>query len=185
MKLLGIEFAPLWIPADRRFQTFAVFQWTMCFLFLGFTCLGVSLYILLCTSYYYVILAYIAWYIYDRKTPARGGRRSDWARRWKLWRYFRDYFPISLVKTADLDPKKNYIFGYHPHGIMSAGAFCNFATEATDFSKTFPGIRPYLSILSGQFVFPFHRDYFMWSGKRCSSAATSGESSSVKCSKFG
>ncbi|XP_064615170.1 2-acylglycerol O-acyltransferase 2-A-like [Liolophura sinensis] len=164
MKLFGIEFAPLWIPAERRFQTFAVFQWTMCFLFLGFFCLGISLYILLCTSYYYIILAYLAWYIYDHKTPARGGRRSDWARNWKIWHYFRDYFPISLVKTAELDPKKNYIFGYHPHGIMSAGAFCNFATEATGFSKIFAGIRPYLSILSGQFVFPFHRDYFMCSG---------------------
>ena len=26
------------------------------------------------------------------------------------------YFPMSLTRTAKLDPKRNYIFGYHPHG---------------------------------------------------------------------
>lgn len=31
----------------------------------------------------------------------------------------KDYFPIALVKTADLDPSKNYVFGYHPHGKKS------------------------------------------------------------------
>lgn len=33
------------------------------------------------------------------------------------WQYFCDYFPAVLVKEADLDPSKNYIFGYHPHGM--------------------------------------------------------------------
>lgn len=23
---------------------------------------------------------------------------------------------LQLIKTVDLDPKKNYIFGFHPHG---------------------------------------------------------------------
>jgi hypothetical protein len=32
------------------------------------------------------------------------------------WQYFCDYFPAVLIKEADLDPAKNYIFGYHPHG---------------------------------------------------------------------
>ena len=26
------------------------------------------------------------------------------------------YFPMSLTRTAKLDPKRNYIFGHHPHG---------------------------------------------------------------------
>lgn len=25
-------------------------------------------------------------------------------------------FCLQLVKTVDLDPKKNYVFGFHPHG---------------------------------------------------------------------
>lgn len=57
-----------------------------------------------------------------------------------LWKLLRDYFPIKLVKTADLDPKHTYLFGYHPHGILSQGAFINFATNATGFAEMFPGV---------------------------------------------
>ena len=42
---------------------------------------------------------------------------------------------MHLIKTADIDPNKNYIMGYHPHGILCSGAFCHFATEATDFME--------------------------------------------------
>ena len=37
MKVLGIEFAPLLIPWQRRLQTAAVLKWTWCFLFLGYS----------------------------------------------------------------------------------------------------------------------------------------------------
>ncbi len=47
---------------------------------------------------------------------------------------------MSLIKTADLDPEKNYIFCYHPHGVISLGAIANFTTESTGFSRLFPGI---------------------------------------------
>ncbi len=46
---------------------------------------------------------------------------------------------MTLVKTADLDPDKSYLFGFHPHGVISISAFCTFATEALGFSRTFPG----------------------------------------------
>lgn len=46
---------------------------------------------------------------------------------------------MSLVKTADLDPDKAYVFGFHPHGVISLSAFCTFGTEALEFSKVFPG----------------------------------------------
>ncbi|XP_072349463.1 diacylglycerol O-acyltransferase 2-like [Scyliorhinus torazame] len=102
----------------------------------------------------------------DRNTPERGGRRSQWIRGWKMWRYLRDYFPISLVKTAELNPEKNYVIGYHPHGIMCISAFCNFCTEATDFSKVFPGITPHQATLNGLFYLPLYRDYILGGGGR-------------------
>lgn len=64
-----------------------------------------------------------------------------------------------------MDPSKNYIFGYHPHGIMCAGAFGNFATEGNDFSETFPGLTPHILTLEGQFWFPFHRELFIMTGR--------------------
>ncbi|MEE6516930.1 hypothetical protein FKM82_026801 [Ascaphus truei] len=69
-----------------------------------------------------------------------------------------------LHKTADLDPQQNYIMGYHPHGIMSIGAFCNFGTDSTGFSRMFPGIKPHLTTLTGNFKLPLYRDYLMAAG---------------------
>ncbi|MPC29016.1 2-acylglycerol O-acyltransferase 1 [Portunus trituberculatus] len=90
--------------------------------------------------------------------------RVEWVRRLPLWKHYRDFFPIHLIKTCELDPSKNYIMGYHPHGILSAGAFCNFATEGTNFSKNFPGFTPHLLTLEGHFLLPFYREFFMASG---------------------
>lgn len=163
-KILGIELAPLHIPMERRLQTLAVQQWTLSFLFLGFGCLIIMIYLLF-TSFYWIPLCYLVYYLYDRKTSARGGRRWQWIREWPVWKYFQQYFPITLIKTVELDPKKNYIMGFHPHGILSVSAFCHFATEGSGWSKIFPGITPYLLVLPGHFMFPVYRDYFMAGGK--------------------
>lgn len=72
---------------------------------------------------------------------------------------------LQLIKTHNLLPNRNYILGYHPHGIFCFGAFCNFGTEATGFSKKFPGIRPSLATLAGNFRLPVLRDYLMSGGK--------------------
>ncbi|XP_068136664.1 diacylglycerol O-acyltransferase 2-like isoform X2 [Hyperolius riggenbachi] len=92
------------------------------------------------------------------------GRRSVWMSRWTVWKYFRDYFPVQLHKTVDLDPKGNYIFAYHPHGIMSLGAFCNFGTDSTGFSHMFPNLKPHLTTLSGNFKVPLYREYLLAAG---------------------
>ncbi|KAK4831303.1 hypothetical protein QYF61_016792 [Mycteria americana] len=69
-----------------------------------------------------------------------------------------------LVKTAELDPRQNYLMGFHPHGVLAAGAFLNFCTEASGFSTLFPGITPHLMMLSLWFRIPFFRDYLMSGG---------------------
>ena len=51
---------------------------------------------------------------------------------------------MSLHKTAELPPDRNYVLGFHPHGIISYSAFVTFATEALDVSKKFPGDRTLL-----------------------------------------
>ncbi|XP_046365317.2 2-acylglycerol O-acyltransferase 2-like isoform X1 [Haliotis rufescens] len=163
MKVLGIEFAPLRIPLERRLQTISVYQFTLSFLFLGFFCLFLSFYLLF-TRFYYVSLIYAVWYVYDRKQSARGGRPILWVRGWRMWKNFANYFPLKLIKTVDLNPNRNYIFACHPHGVMCYSHFCNFATEGTGFSDLFPGLRPYLLTLAGQYKFPFFREYFMLTG---------------------
>lgn len=130
MKVLGVELAPLFIPTERRLQTLAVVHYTYIFLFMGFGIVFLFIYLLI-TDYYYIPLLYFLWYYYDRHVSEQGGRRSNWLRHWSIFRYFADYFPITLVKTAELHPSKNYILGCHPHGIMCHSHFCNLATEGS------------------------------------------------------
>ena len=157
-----VEWAPLRIPIKRRIQTLVVMIQVYMFLFghiFGTVLLVVLLFIPYTT---FVAVVYVGWaFILNVRTPSRGGRTIKVARRWKMWKYFCEYFPIRLVKTADLDPEGNYIFGYHPHGIIGLGALGNFCGEATGFSVNFPGIYPHLLTLSVNFRFPFSRDYCM------------------------
>lgn len=144
-------------------QTLCALQWVLTFLFGGFGCLFLAVFLLF-TNYYWIPLLYIIWYIYDRNTPETGGNPVSFIRHSIVWKKMRDYFPAELHKTEDLDPDKSYIFGLHPHGIMQTSGFLSFATEATGFSQKFPGLVSHLVILAGQFQFPFYRDYLLTSG---------------------
>lgn len=130
---------PLQFAAVLIMTTLFIFAHTLGILF--------SIYVLLTPLYGFMVI-YLLWtYCFDMKTPSKGGRRYEAFRRLKTWDYFRDYFPVRLIRTKRLDPNKNYILGYHPHGIMCAGAWANFATEATGFSDLFPGIKSHLLTL--------------------------------------
>ncbi|XP_007910025.2 diacylglycerol O-acyltransferase 2 [Callorhinchus milii] len=135
-------------------------QIVLTFLVLGPLCTLLTLYLLL-TPLWPLTALYGVWMVFDWRTPERGGRKSDWVRRWRTWEFLRDYFPITLVKTAELPRDRNYVLGYHPHGILATGAFCNFGTEATGFSRLFPGITPRLVVLQGLFRLPLFREYVM------------------------
>ncbi|KAG7496341.1 hypothetical protein JOB18_017182 [Solea senegalensis] len=179
---MKIEFAPLNIPVQRRLQTASVLQWVFSFVALAQCCLAAFI-LLLLSDWWILALLYAGWLWLDWDTPSCGGRRSQWIRSWTIWDYFRDYFPITLVKTVDLDPKKNYIFGFHPHGVLVAGAFANFCTESTGFSCLFPGLRSHLLMLPFWFRVPLFRDYIMCGG--LVSSAKSSLSYLVSCPEGG
>ncbi|NXU98370.1 MOGT2 acyltransferase, partial [Cettia cetti] len=77
-----------------------------------------------------------------------------------------------LIRTVPLQPGRNYIFGFHPHGVLAAGAFGNFCTEATGFAQLFPGLSPHLLTLPCWFRIPFFREYLMAGGLVSSEAAS-------------
>lgn len=99
--ILGIDWAPVTTPWRRRLQTAAVFYFTADFLVAGFIAL-VVLVSLLWTSYFWVTCLYVVWWVYDKQTCNRGGRRRRWARWLPSHKWFRDYFPIKLVKVTKL-----------------------------------------------------------------------------------
>lgn len=85
--------------------------------------------------------------------------RKEWLRRLPFWSLYASYFPARLHRTQELPSTRKYIFGYHPHGIISHGAFAAFATEALGFSQLFPGITNTLLTLDSNFRIPLYRDY--------------------------
>ena len=89
---------------------------------------------------------YLAWMVVDQKQSKQGGRKVgvDFVGDLAVFRYSRDYYPISLEKTVDLDSCKNYIFGYHPHGFIPEGLVISFGTKVLDFQSKFPGITPHI-----------------------------------------
>lgn len=86
-------------------------------------------------------------------------------RNWAWWRHFRNYFPLSLEKTVDLEPSRNYLFCVYPHGLLCSGAFGNFATNHSDFSRLFPGLKPYLLTINAAFNMPFTRELLLGLGE--------------------
>ncbi|KAK7038711.1 diacylglycerol O-acyltransferase 1 [Paramarasmius palmivorus] len=92
---------------------------------------------------------------------------------------------VRFLKEADLPADRPYVFGYHPHGIIGMGAIATFATEATGFSKAFPGIKPHLLTLTSNFKMPFYRDLIMAMGicsvskKSCSNILKAGPGSAI------
>uniref|UniRef100_A0A667HNN9 Acyltransferase n=1 Tax=Lynx canadensis TaxID=61383 RepID=A0A667HNN9_LYNCA len=139
-------------------EAISAYQFVLCFLFMG-PFFSLLLLFLLFTPLWSFSVLYLVWLFLDWDTPNRGGRRFAFVKTWSMWKELRDYFPVKLVKTAELPPDRNYVIGGHPHGIMSAGIFTNFNTEMNDFSKHFPGIRLTLAGLSFIFYFPIYRDY--------------------------
>ncbi|KAL1718115.1 diacylglycerol acyltransferase [Schizophyllum commune] len=173
------RFVPAQIPPKRRMQMLAVALWSV------MIALCVSAFLILCSfpPLWPILAVYYVWIRWIDQSPNHGGRSSEWARTSRFWRYFADYYPVSC--TADLPPDRPYIFGYHPHGAHRRGALATFATEATGFSKLFPGITPHLLTLASNFRIPLYRDLILSLGicsvskQSCSNILKSGPGSSI------
>lgn len=252
-KLLNI--APLNTPLKNRLQTAGVIWHTISIPF--FACLflftlsfGIIAWIAIILPYY------IWWYGFDLHTPTNGKvvyRSRNWMKNLIIWKWFVDYFPITVYKTYELEPtfsyvkvddelpddeedliseysrtimdkifkllglskrlndndsssssssinnsklKKvttgpRYIFGYHPHGVISMGAMGTFATNAirnepfkppfkflkflfhdpSQYKQLLPGIGNIFPLtLTTQFTLPFYRDYLLSLGLTSASA---------------
>lgn len=144
-------------PTGRRRQTAAVLWLSLLtgpminFIVIFLLCVYIPYFI-------YLFLAYMTWVVYDARTAPRPAfsRRSDKWRNNAVFRHFRDYFPIRLVKhdTAnEMDPSKNYLFCYHPHGIISAGVL-GVASAANGFDEMFKGITLSVNTLAVNWYMP-------------------------------
>ncbi|KAJ6788192.1 hypothetical protein PWT90_06055 [Aphanocladium album] len=159
----GIRFAPLRVPLRRRLQTAAVLFHCMSIVVL------ISLFWFTCANplMWPILIPYLLHLTFSNAAvDGKLSYRSEYLRSLPLWKLFAGYFPIRLHKTFDLDPKRRYILGYHPHGIISHGAWCSFATNALGFREKFPGITNSILTLDSNFRIPFYRDWILAMGVR-------------------
>ena len=157
----SVHFAPLSVPLQRRLQTSVVLAHTLSvalFLTAFFLLAAIPL-------TWPLLLPYLLYVLFsDAGSSGTLSHRSNVLRSSSVWSLFASYFPARLHRSAPLAPTRKYIFGYHPHGIISHGAFASFATEALGFSQLFPGITNTLLTLDSNFRIPFYRDYALAMG---------------------
>jgi len=162
--VLGVKLAPLDIPLHRRIETFSAFMWMSMFFVCNLGPGALLIYLFFYTRYWYLTLLYLTWYFWDLPTCNTGGRRGL-MRRFPLWRHLANFFPVRVVRTAELPPDRNYLMGYHPHGILCAGAFCAYASDdATNWAQLFPGLTPYLLTLNLFYLMPGGRELILSAG---------------------
>ena len=157
----AIRWAPLNVPLQRRLQTLLVLLHTLSIA--G----SLALFFLFCTIplLWPLLMPYLLYVLLSRAgTSGDLGHRSEWLRHSRIWSLFGSYYPARLHRSQELEPTRKYIFGYHPHGIISHGAFAAFATEALGFSQMFPGITNTLLTLDSNFRIPLYRDYALRMG---------------------
>ena len=51
---------------------------------------------LLFTRFWMISILYAIWWYLDRDRPWQGGRQSAFIRHWTIWKYTKDYFPVSV-----------------------------------------------------------------------------------------
>lgn len=173
-----IRFAPKNVPLQRRLQTCAVLMHTLSIV--G----SLAIFFFLCSIplLWPILLPYTVYVLFSNAgTSGELSFRSERLRRLKVWSLFASYFPARLHRSQELEPTRKYIFGYHPHGIISHGAFAAFATEALGFSQLFPGITNALLTLDSNFRYPIYREYAL----RLGMASVSRESCENILSKGG
>ncbi|KAJ5919021.1 hypothetical protein N7466_009964 [Penicillium verhagenii] len=157
-----IHWAPLNIGLERRLQTFVVLCHTLTI------AIFVTSFFFTCAIplFWPLLLPYLVYISLFSTAPTSGDLkgRSSFLRSLPIWSIYASYFPARLHREETLPPTKKYIFGYHPHGIISHGAFAAFGTEALGFSKLFPGITNTLLTLDSNFRIPFYREYALAMG---------------------
>jgi hypothetical protein len=120
-------------------------------------------------SYYIAVFYFISIFFMD-KCKTLPHEATDLWRNSSLFRLFRNYFPIRIVKTLKahqssrkdkssnvFDPSQNFLFCYHPHGVQSAGAFI-MASGASGFDELFPGLKLSVQTLAINFRVPVFRE---------------------------
>ncbi|KAJ3665002.1 hypothetical protein Zmor_000524 [Zophobas morio] len=121
---------------------------------------------LLTTQFWWVSLAYLVWMYYDKDTPDLGGRSLSWIQKNKVWSYPTAYYPVNLALAPgfNLDPKRNYLFCFFPHGIIPNAIYVGLTSGACEFQRMYPQFQVQIALLRILLFTPFWREVLMGMG---------------------
>ncbi|KAL9920785.1 2-acylglycerol O-acyltransferase 2-like isoform 2-T2 [Glossina fuscipes fuscipes] len=165
---MKIEWAPIKMPPRRRLQTLATGLYVYIVLFLPFISVFLTIFFLLYLSFMgrAILLLYLSFIYYDHKKHFSNIYGNGWLplRNNFLTKHMRDYFPIELVKTAELKPNRNYILACFPHGVIGTGVTNNMGNNIGKWLQLYPGVRPKIATLDMHFYIPFLREILRFWG---------------------
>ncbi|XP_045467973.1 2-acylglycerol O-acyltransferase 2-A-like [Harmonia axyridis] len=172
---MGIKFAPLNVPLERRLQTASV-AFTMLFFPLGGPIfLMITIYVLLFTKFWWLIAIYLTWmFLLDWKIEERGGRESKLIKFSPVCKYLLDYFPIRVNRSPWVEFKKdkNYLLCCFPHGVLALSQFNVFGNGFSEFNEYFPDHKVRVCTLKQNFYMPIYREAILAMGT-CSASKES------------
>uniref|UniRef100_A0A7S3JR52 Acyltransferase n=1 Tax=Aureoumbra lagunensis TaxID=44058 RepID=A0A7S3JR52_9STRA len=96
------------------------------------------------------------------------GKVMPWICEWGFWKYLFSWFPITIERKKELDPRRTYIFGVHPHGAIAFNRAAYGFDERNLWQKAFPGIDYRVLTATAAFCVPVIRELWLWT--RCVSA---------------
>ncbi|KAL3656367.1 hypothetical protein V7S43_018741 [Phytophthora oleae] len=121
----------------------------------------------------YVAIAMVVLYLPSFFSGAhKTGKGNVWEglRTSKLWGLLNAFLRMKIIREQELDAKKQYIFGFHPHGIIVLSRIAIFGGS---FEDLFPGITYRILGASPMFYIPLGRELCLWMGGVDASRATS------------
>lgn len=98
---------------------------------------------------------------YFNRDQHTGGRLWPYLFDSWLWDLATNYQQLKVVRETRLDPTKQYIFAFCPHGLL---ALSRLATYGRNWNKIFPGIETRVLGASPMFNLPMCREIVMWLG---------------------
>jgi diacylglycerol O-acyltransferase 2, plant len=99
--------------------------------------------------------------VYQDDCHLKLGRAWHWLQEHSMWTLCHHFGQIEIVREAELDPKRQYIFGIYPHGILILSRIALFGGILTTL---FPGIS-FLSLAArAMFNIPGCRELSLWLG---------------------
>ena len=146
-QMFAVGLLMCWYPISLLFAAYAAYR-----IFVGRSAVGAV-----------AALCYASWVWYD-ESPRRCGRSVHFVRFGTFAKWLGDYFPLVCKKAdpaTEFSPKDVYLFGYHPHGIISVGCFTQFAFDGSGASKLFPGLRFHCATLNFNFRVPLFRELLL------------------------